>query len=267
MYRTIRKLILSITLFSLSANVFADANDNPCVGPIALLSIVNRPTAADSACVVPYKSVVLEMGYQYQKLTGRGYQQNLPAADVRIGLPAKNELVIILPNYIKQSIAPRAGFAVSGFGIKHDLITNAKIQAAIESLFTLPSGSYAFGVKGLGTALNGILSYNMTSQLNFSFMFGVSTQTESRSAGGTRFTSFNPDLVVTYSLKNNLDIYGEVYGQTKTAPGQGSGFNFDGGLIYLACKNLTIDIEASQRINGKLGGFDHYIGTGLAILI
>lgn len=207
------------------------------------------------------------MGYQYQKLIGKGYQQNLPAADVRIGLPDSNEFLIVLPNYIKQSTSPRAGFSASGFALKHAFHNIGKIQTAVEGILTAPSGSYAFGDKGLNATLDGILAYNMTSQLNFTFMLGVSTQTLSRSGGGTRFTSFSPDVAVNYTPKDNIDFFIEVYGQSKTAPGQGSGFNVDTGIVYLALKNLTIDIEASQRISGNLGGFARYIGAGIAILI
>jgi hypothetical protein len=70
---------------------------------------------------------------------------------------------------------------------------------------------------------------------------------------------------VTYNIIPMLDIYGEAYGQTRTGPNQGSGFNCDGGVIYLLNKNMTLDAEVGQRISGALQGFQHYIGVGGAI--
>lgn len=248
-------------------NVFAEVIDNPCGGPSALLNIVDRPTVGDSACVVPFKKAILELGFQYQQLThSAAYQQNFPEAALRIGLPANNELVLVLPNYIHQSTIPRAGFAATTIGIKHEIGYTQTWLGAAEALFTLPSGSDAFGSQATGAAINGIIDYTFNSTVSLTFMLGVTTQTQSKLNGGQRFTSINPDLVLTYVLNPKINFYGEVYGQSKTAPGEGSGFNFDGGILYLPWPNLEVDLEVGQRMSGNLNGFNHYIGTGMAIL-
>ncbi len=253
--------------FGMVTNVFAETINNPCEGPSALLNIVNRPTVADSACVVPFKEAVLELGFQYQQLThSAGYQQNFPEADLRIGLPANNELVIVLPNYIHQSMTPHSGFAATTMGIKHEIGYTQTWLSTVEALFTLPSGSAAFGSQNTGAAVNGIINYTFNSTFNLSFMFGVTTQTQSKLNGGQRFTSINPDLVLTYVLNQKINFYGEVYGQSKTGPGEGSGFNVDGGILYLPLSNLEVDLEVGQRMSGNLNGFNHYIGTGMSIL-
>lgn len=262
-YKKLGKLFFALGILSgIPTHVFADANDNPCVGSLALLSIVDRPTVGDSACVVPFKKAILELGFQYQKVSHAGYQQNFPEAEFRLGLPANTEFVV-LSNYIHQNFSPRAGYAASVVGVKHQLGTSKEIQSAVEGLFTLPSGGKVFGSNSLGGAFNGIVSYNISSQFNLTCMFGVSSQTTSSNAGGQRFTSVNPDLVFTWSPKDTLDVYGEVYGQSKTGPGKGSGFNFDGGMIYLIRQNMTVDLEYGQRMSGVLDGFDRYVGTGL----
>lgn len=265
--RQIGKLFLAFTVIPVMAsNAFADMIENPCGGASALLNIIDRPTFADSACVVPFKKAVLEMGYQYQQLSLSGHEQNLPEAELRLGLPANNEFVVLLPNYIWQSVPPHSGFTTSVLGIKHEIGYTKHWVAAIEGLFAIPGGSRAFGSKGWGAAFNGILSYTFNPQFNLSFMFGISTETSSRRAGGQRFTSINPNLVLTYSANSKLDFYGEIFGQSKTGPGQGSGFNFDGGFIYLCLPNWAIDLEVGQRISGNLGGFDHYFGAGMSIM-
>jgi hypothetical protein len=261
-----RKLLyLIILLAGIPLPVLGEVTESACGGPSALISLVNRPTIGDSSCVVPYKEAVLELGYQYVKLTSRGYQHDLPEAELRIGLPLGNEFVALLPNYIHQSLAPHSGNEATMVGIKHSLGYTQIWAAAVEALFTLPSGSADFGSKSLGTALNGIFSYNLSSQFTLTGMVGLTSQTLPRHSGGQRFTSFNPDITFSWLPKYWMEVYAEVYGQTKSAPGQGSGFNMDTGLIFLPIPTITIDFEVGQRISGVLGGFNRYVGTGMAI--
>jgi hypothetical protein len=95
-------------------------------------------------------------------------------------------------------------------------------------------------------------------------MLGVSSVSLSIDAGGGRISSINPDLVLSWT-KGKISIYGEVYGQSKTGPQEGSGFNSDAGIIYLLKKNIEIDIEMGRCISGQLFGFSRYIGTGISI--
>lgn len=94
-----------------------------------------------------------------------------------------------------------------------------------------------------------------------------STTTEPRGNGGQRFSSFNPDVLLTWKVKEYLQIYGEVYGQTKTGHENGSGFIGDVGIIYLLTKNLTVDFEVARRINGQWMNIDNYVGAGFGLLL
>lgn len=78
--------------------------------------------------------------------------------------------------------------------------------------------------------------------------------------------SFNQFSTATWNPVKQLQLYGEVYGQTKTAPSDGAGYNFDGGLQYLVTRWLEVDLEAGVRLIGNLGGFTHYYGVGIGIL-
>ncbi len=261
-----KKIFLASCLFSgIMTQACADTIDNPCGGPTALLAIVDRPSVGDSACVVPYGNLLTEFGYQYQELLENGQQENFPQATIRLGLPANNELVFLPPNYMHQSMPSQNGYSASVLGIKHEIGYTQHWVGTIEALFTLPSGSDAFGSAGLGEAFNGIINYSFNSNFDVTFMFGGSSQTVSSSDDGQRYTTYNPDLVFSWSPKPRMNFYGEVYGQSKVAPGQGSGFNFDGGIIYLLYKNITVDVEVGQNLSGTLGGFNHYVGTGIAI--
>ncbi|HSW70886.1 MAG TPA: hypothetical protein VLH77_02780, partial [Gammaproteobacteria bacterium] len=255
-----------LSLFFWGLNVFAAELPDPCGGPSAILALVDRPSAADSACVVPFEKGIIEAGFQYQNLKGskRGY--NLPETVLRLGLPAKTELVILFPNYFRQTVQPHAGWGPTTIGLKHELGYNEKWLASIEGLVIWPSGGAAFGSDGTGGIINGIIDYSLSPSLDLTFMLGVSTQALPYGASGQRFNSVNPDLVLAWLVTPKFQTYAEIYGQSKTGPSEGAGFNADAGIQYAWTPNLVTDLELGQRISGKLGSFNNYVGTGLAWL-
>jgi hypothetical protein len=235
------------------------SNNTPCDG-----ANIDRPSASDSACVTPDKAVILESGYEKLALLGGGTQQNFPEAFFRFGLAHQFEFNIFLPNYIQQTVFPYKGYEPSTLGIKHQIGANTQWVIAVDGYLILPSGSANFGNERAGGVFNGLFSYNITSEISLSGMFGVSSQTQSINAGGRRYNSFNPDLVLTWS-KEKISIYAEIYGESKIGPQGGSGFNADGGILYLIKKNIVIDLEAGHRISGALDEFSHYVGAGISI--
>ena len=263
MYSRYRALSWFITIFCAFSG-YADEPQTACSGPDNLLSLMNRPSVADSVCVVPNKNAIVEMGYQYLALTGSGYEQNAPQGIFRLGLPNQFEFNVTTPNYIHQTIIPRVGFNATILGVKHVVAANARWVASLEGLVTLPSGSAAFGSRGYGEAFNGIASYTISDQLSITGMFGVTSQSESIYDGGASFTSFNPDIVLAWS-KEKLVVYWEVNGQSKTAPDEGSGYNTDIGIIYLLQKYVALDVSFGQRISGSLNSFNNYVGAGITL--
>ncbi|WP_226821794.1 MULTISPECIES: hypothetical protein [Acidithiobacillus] len=186
-----------------------DAIQNPCTGPSALLALLDRPTVSDSACVVQYGQAVLEAGYQHANLTGTGggTADNFPEAELRFGLPGHNEFVLLPPNDNLQQVpgSPHLqGFSSTTVGIKHELGYTKHWLGAVESLFTLPSGSPAFGSRGTGVAFNGIVDYTPSNDTGISLQLGVTSQTNPALAGGGRFTSVNPDITFTWLPLWNL---------------------------------------------------------------
>ena len=196
---------------------------------------------------------------------GGGRADNYPQAVFRTGLPGRSELVLVAPNYTTQSSPDGEGAAWSAVvtGIKHSLGYNSTWQGAVEALFTLPSGSSAFGSRGLGYAVNGLAAYSLTDQTGLSLQLGVSSQTDPKDAGGERFTSFISNLVATWQPIARLQFYGEIFGQSKTGPGKGAGYNADGGVQYLLTPSWEVDVEGGVRLTGDLGDYTHYLGAGM----
>lgn len=240
-----------------------DTESCPCDG---LLSILNRPTIADSACVVPLNKVVAEMGYTYYNLSGGGVAHTFPQWVLRFGLLGSNEFVSILPTYVIQSVEPTSGWTATTLGLKHRFLYTKNQVVTFEALFTLPSGSYAFGSAGLGTTINGIFEYELTKTIALTTMLGVSSLTTPRQDGGERYNSFNPDVVLSWHPKDRIQFYGEIYGATSTGPGEGPGSNFDVGVQYLLTKKLEVDLSFGQRIFGKLYDFNNYVSVGLGVM-
>lgn len=197
----------------------------------------------------------------------------LPNLTLRWGLPGDAELVWLPPNFQYQSVAagpggPAAtmsGFGPTTIGGKHVLGYTEHWLWTAEALATLPSGDSTFGSHGLGAALNAIVGYGH-GPLGVSLMVGVTSQTEPTAAGGQRFQSFNPDLVVTWASASRLQLYGEIYSQSHSGYRQGWGTNADGGVQYLVTRSLVIDLEEGVRIQGGLGAFSNYTGAGLGLL-
>jgi len=243
---------------------------DPCSGSSALLAILDRPTVTTSPCAVPRGQFMLEMGFQRSKPRDPvgGTIDNYPQAEVRIGLPGRNEFTLIPPSYNRQRTSDSAAEAVSGYsaltlGLKHELGYTRQWLGAVQALFTLPSGSSAYGSQDLGVAFNGIVAYALSEQVGLTLQVGISSQTDPELAGGGRFTGLVSNLVVTWQPKERLQFYGEIYGQSSTGPGKGAGYNADGGIQYLITPYWEVDLEGGVRLVGDLGGFSHNFGMGM----
>lgn len=264
--KTVGYILCLLLLPDLAA--WASSIDNPCYGPGAFLNIVDRPNNAESVCAIPEGHSEFEMGYEYQRVgEPNGTQQNYPSFELRFGLPHDSELFIQTPNYTQQNVDPKAGFSQTVAGLKHEFWFNDRWQLAMEGVGNLPDGSRAFGNQGLGLTWNAIVSYSLSDRLNATTMLGISSLTDPRLNGGQRYSSFNPDLVLSWAFTDKINGYVEVYGQTKTGHDAGSGYNFDAGLLYLIRPNLILDISGAQRLSGFSGEFERYAGAGLSVMM
>ncbi|HAU0238525.1 TPA: transporter [Legionella pneumophila] len=259
-------LTLSLLLFSLQINAATDYQtyETVCGEPTDMLSFLERGGIATNPCVVPPRSVLITSGYQYQQLIGEGVQHNFPAAAIQLGLPGYFEVDLLLPNYINQTVDPRIGFSQTQLIVNHVLWFNNKWVITASGTFVFPSGSASFGSPNPGGGVIGILSYNFNSQLNLTSNLGITTQSEPSYDGGQSYTSVNPDLILSWT-KNKISLFAEIYGQSKTAPDEGSGFSTDAGVLYQVKKNNVIDFEVDQRITGLLNGVERYYGGGITI--
>ncbi|AUH72045.1 transporter [Legionella sainthelensi] len=258
-----KSLKLLICIFY--AHTLYAGSDNPCND---ILNIVNSPSNLDSACSVPFKKVLIELNYIDQQVNShQGVQQNFPNAEIRFGLPFNSEFLINPPNYIHQKSFPKSGISTTLLALKHSIYYNPQWMFALEEIVNTPGGSSAYGSHGWGSTLNGTATFTINEHLSIDGMLGISRLSDSSLNGGNHFNSINPDIVITYSLNERIDIYGEVYGQSKISAKESAGYNFDGGIIFLLYTHTVLSISGGQQLYNYLGSFTHYINFGMYVML
>lgn len=263
---SIRVIFLSAFVWLLFSTGFA-ITTNPCDDSSAF-SLTDRGSITDTPCVVPQGNVLVQGGYQTQDSIGGGSLQNFPQTEISLGLPMKSEVYVLVPNYYNRSFLQHTfqGAGPAIIGVKKEVAFGQQWTVAAQGLAILPGGSANFGAEGLGLALNGIASINLTAKTSLAFMLGGSA-TRPKNFGGRRNNSFNPSVALSFNPVEHLSLFAEIFGQTKTAPEWSGGFNGDIGFLYAASQLVVLDIEVGHRLNGMLGGYNSYIGGGLTVLL
>ncbi|ASQ46388.1 transporter [Legionella clemsonensis] len=254
--------VLLILLASLT-NSFAQSNDNPCTSGSFVLAATNRGGLAYSPCVLPFKTAFLEGGYQYEAFQP-GWQQNSPQGEFRIGLPGNTEVGFILPNY-NWGEATISGYSSFKLNLKHALVYSQNWIITGNALLITPGGSAAYGSADLGTALTPIVTYNLNEQWSLTGMLEVASVTTSTLAGGERYTSFIPDILVSYSPTENLNLYAELYSLSKTGPHEASATVVDYGLLYMLTSRIAIDLEFYKQFGNNPNLFHHSFVGGITV--
>lgn len=255
----------------LAAPAYAFADD-PCDG---LLATLDRPTVADSACVVKAGKLLAELGFQDALVKGTDQRELAfgPQAELRYGLPHDWEIKLFPPSENEANLRDVAGggrltgLGDTSFGVKHQFGTFDKLTVAADAKLTVPTGTTAFGDGGVEGNVQAIVAYAVTDKLGVSFQIGASSLTDRGNDGLIRrYASANPDIVVSYQLNSKLQLYGEVFGNTKSAPQQRGNVSFDGGIQYLLTKTVEVDAEAGTLLAGPQGQQARYFGFGTGLL-
>lgn len=242
----------------------SDDDNGLCNG---LLSLVSRPTAADSPCVVPNNHFLMEFGYGYATVKTGGYFHAFPQNVFRAGLPFNNEFIVDLPQYYIENPQPGSGLGPTFMGFKHRFISTDTWLVSAEGYVSPPSGGNMYGSDKTQALTDVMVDYALTSTIVVQGQVGLSTYVDPPQEGGRRYNSFNPIGVITWQPQKTWQVYAEVYGQTHTASYEGPGFNADAGVQYLVTKNIEVDVVYGHRVSGDLLGLENYVGAGFAVLI
>jgi hypothetical protein len=210
-------------------------------GHTALLNALNRPTVGYSPCAVKPGDVVAELGYAKQ--SGDVEQVQEPQGFTRYGMAENLEVDLVAPS----------GHADSGAGLKWEFAHNANSAAAIDFIYTVPSGAAAF-TAGVPTQL---LNVDYGRSLG---AFGVGVTMGA--FHGSYYAAF-PSAVVTALINPRAQLYAEAFAQSRTRPLGGALGGLDGGIQYLLSPAIEVDAEAGRTITDTARV--HYVGFGAGL--
>lgn len=237
-----------------------------CGGPDFFIGMVDRGGNANSPCTAYGGKLITEFGYTMQSLAHESAsQQNYPSPMFRYGLGNKTEINYQPPSYISQTISPKSGFSASILGLKHEFYYTQDSIISVESLLTLPDGSSTFGSSELGGQVNLMYSATLNQALSITTIMGLGRYTQTRYEGRGHYEAIAPDIVLTWGYRRDINVFGEVYAQSKTAPDQGWGVVGDIGILYMPKQWLVLNVGVGQGISGQLTGLGQFVTAGISV--
>lgn len=236
--------------------------DNFCTNQDTISYVINRPANATGPCAVAAKDILVEGGMQHRFLTGGSTADLFPIAEIRFGLPKQSELYVYTPIDVMNHAPPYNGYTTFAVGGKHEIWGNKRLVFTLDGFIAPPGGSFYYGTQAPGIHINAIMEYLINDRVSFLFMLSYLHLGQPPSEPNLTYSAVSPNAVLSYNLTPLMSVYAEIYGQNKTGPSQGSGYNMDGGLIFFITNNITLDVEIARRLVGQLGLFDNYVGAG-----
>lgn len=254
-----------LSLFASFALAYADA-PALCQGEDALLAISDRPSIAYSACPVPKKTLYLESGYNTQLLIADSLGQQFPQSEVRYGLNDTTELTFFPPTYNTQRRPTFSGFGQVSFGGKQVLNSNDSHIWTAQAILGLPDGSQAYGSGQYNLTINSIYTHSLPHEAAITGIIGISKTSTVPVDGNTTFYSVNPIILFSPpTIAERFAPYVEFYGQSKLAPDENWGINFDAGILYLVRPWMTVDIVYGHRLLRAVNDVEQFFGGGFVI--
>ncbi len=233
------------------------AND-PCT---SLAAIVTRPSVTNSVCTVRPNHVLIETGYQNTTAAGGGNTVAYPQTLVRVGtaIPAL-ELDVAPPSVARASGggAVTSGPTDVGAGLKYVFGYTPKFSYGGQVFFTAPTGANGFSAGGTQTTYALQAGYT----LNSVFSLAATLQDQSLLAGGTRYSSFVPSLVLSAALPNATGLFAEAAQFTKAlGPGTPTRTQYIVGAYRDFGQRFQLDAETGFSPTTATGRY-HYAGLG-----
>jgi hypothetical protein len=239
----------------------ADVNPppDPCTGSSLLLSVLDRPTFADSPCVTKPNHTTIELGYvnQIDKSGVPLDQSTWPQAEIRFGLPRGWEFEIFAPSFSRSSQAAMvaSGWSDVGFGFRHEFGYTSRWISAADASFTVPSGSGGFGNGSMSITSNVTAGYNLSPNVGVSAQIGYSTQP---------VPNVNSAIVFVDMVTSTFQPYAEIFAHSRSGAGTGALYIADYGIQYLVSPYVELDAELSNGLGPpRLTAFG--FGAGISL--
>lgn len=231
-----------------------------------MLATLNRPTIGFSACAAKPRQSVWELGYNNVLQSDGSRAAVYPQGFIRFGVAPKIEVDAIGPLYEVQQAqgAVQRGFLDAGVGAKYEFFQDESSVAAVDLLYSLPTGAAAFTAGAPIATLNLDYGRSLSPVSGFATTIGVQSSYSQDSNGrSARFTSLVPSVAFTTQTNPRTQFYAEAFGQTRIRPDGGTLFGIDGGIQYMLLPCLELDAELGQTATDLARA--HYFGVGFGL--
>jgi hypothetical protein len=253
-------------LFVVSVAIWAAAlraQDQPASSPAAAPIVTDRPSVTDSSIVVPAGSVQLENGFQE---TGTSSLRTLdgPETLVRVGLGARTEVRIYVPDeYYNQTLGGGAsagsGFGDFALGVKQQLGPTHGFDLSVVAFLSFPTGAQAISSHGYDPGLQMPWSRTLSPKWTLAGMLSLYLPTQS----GRRNLTGEPTILIDRQLTAPWSAFVEYAGD----------FSQHGGPRDLLHVGTALTVNRRQQLDfhagvGSLAGSTyHFVGFGYSFRI
>ena len=264
-------LILAALVAAASPTPSPSPPPDPCGGQTRLLATLNRPTVGYSACAIAPHTIVLEEGYQRERMDSAQTLTQYPQSFARVSIAPRLEFDVVGPSYNRLETAGSSGvsgFQDNGAGFKYELPPRGNCTFGFDALYTSPNGAAAFTAGRYTTTANADIGCSVTGS------FGIGTTQAFTAAGGpradgtfARYGLWMPSIVATQQFGGGNQFYVEYVYQSRTAPDAGGRAFVDYGIQHLIGSHVEVDAELGNVLTGNAAQRFTYFGLGFGVQI
>lgn len=223
--------------------------------------VTDRPDQTESAETVPKKYIQIESGIVYEKensnLTNFAFNNTL----IRYGILESVELRLgaeYLGINDEVNDTKINGLAPVTIGTKVQVIEYSKIfdQLGFITHLQFPKlSSPDFEAKNIAPVILVAASNDITENISTGYNLGVEWDGFTTTANGIY------SVALGYSIKDNIGVFGEFYGNFPEGNNKAD-IRFDTGITYLVLDNIQFDLSGGIGLNEAAPDF--FIGAGFS---
>jgi hypothetical protein len=169
--------------------------------------VTDRPDVTESSIVVPVASLQFENGFTWTSDHGT-QSADLPETLVRLGILAKTEFRLVVPNYVQES-SSASGFGDLAIGLKQQLgPLPGGIDLSVIAAVSLPTGSRGLTSGGYDPFVKFPWSKDLASGWSMGGMQSLFWNTDDRRRNGV----WEPTFYLEKQITEPLDAFMEYAG-------------------------------------------------------
>jgi hypothetical protein len=251
----IYKALLAALLMGIAPLWAQDQPASPASSPI----VTDRPSVTDASTVIPTGSIQFENGFQDAGTQGTRTIDG-PETLIRIGLQAKTELRLYVPDYYDNQapgnpVSPVSGFGDFAIGVKQQIgPLPGKFDVSVVAYLGMPTGAQAISSHGYDPAVQVPWSRVLSSKWTLAGMMSLYDPTQN----GRRNLTFEPAILIDRQLTSPWSAFAEYAGDFSQHAGPRDLAHF--GTALTIAKYQQIDFHVG--VGSMAGSAYHFFGFG-----